>query len=144
MNQDNGVEIISKDRYAENQYLLRVGDTSLSDAMDMANLYNAAELTIFAHPNFVSPLDFRQFIPNDPLFGNQWPHQNTGQSGGTADADVDTTEAWEVTRGAAGTIIAVIDNGFDMTPPDLVPNLWTNPGEIAGNGIDDDGNGGLH
>jgi hypothetical protein len=50
--------------------------------------------------------------------------------------------AWERTTGSRqGPVIAVLDTGLDVTHPDIAPNLWTNPGEIAGNGIDDDGNG---
>ena len=42
---------------------------------------------------------------------------------------------------AAEVIVAVIDSGVETTHPDLVPVLWTNPGEIAGDGLDNDGNG---
>ncbi|MEI6886868.1 MAG: S8 family peptidase, partial [bacterium] len=49
--------------------------------------------------------------------------------------------AWKTTTGSSNTIVAVIDTGIDTTHSDLSANLWVNPGEIAGNGIDDDGNG---
>ena len=97
------------------------------------------------------PLARYQFVPPDPEFGQQWPLQNTGQTGGTTDADIDAVEAWDVEDGSAHSIVvAVIDSGVDFTHPDLAPNVWTNPGEDAwsdpldpstGNGIDDDGNG---
>ena len=85
-------------------------------------------------------------LPDDPLFGNEWQHDNTGQnvpvSGvGLIGADPSMLEAWDVTIGSHDVLIAVIDTGVDLQHPDLVANIWTNPGEIAGNGIDDDGNG---
>ena len=79
--------------------------------------------------------------PNDPRFAEQWALHNTGQTGGTADADIDAPEAWDITTGTAAAVVAVIDSGVDYTHPDLAANIWTNPGEIPGNGIDDDGNG---
>jgi subtilisin family serine protease len=50
-------------------------------------------------------------------------------------------EAWLESRDCRPIRIGVIDSGADYTHPDLAPNIWTNPGEIAGNGIDDDNNG---
>jgi len=38
-------------------------------------------------------------------------------------------------------IVAVIDSGIDIDHEDLKPVLWVNSGEVAGNGLDDDGNG---
>lgn len=49
--------------------------------------------------------------------------------------------AWDLNNSAAGIKIGVIDNAIDLTHPDLAANIWTNPGEIAANGLDDDGNG---
>src|SRR3546814_5789429 len=49
--------------------------------------------------------------------------------------------AWEFGTGDSSTIIAVIDGGFDMAHPDLVPNFFMNTGETAGNNVDDEGNG---
>lgn len=82
-----------------------------------------------------------QATPNDPSFGLLYGQHNTGQSGGTADADIDAPEAWNITTGSSSIVVGVIDTGIDYTHPDLVANMWVNPGEIAGNGIDDDNNG---
>jgi subtilisin family serine protease len=85
-------------------------------------------------------------IPDDPLFGQLWGLHNTaqavgGRSGGTVDADIDAPEAWDVSTGSAGITVAVVDTGVDTAHRDLAPNLWRNPGETAGNGVDDDRNG---
>ncbi|NBD16586.1 MAG: S8 family serine peptidase [Cyanobacteria bacterium] len=81
-----------------------------------------------------------QTIPNDPSFDQLWGLNNTGQTGGIPDADIDAPEAWEIQTGN-DVVIGVIDTGVDYTHPDLQNNMWTNPGEIPDNGLDDDGNG---
>ena len=82
--------------------------------------------------------------PNDTRFAEQWDMNNTGQSGGTPDADVDAPEAWDIATGgntALGDtiVVAVVDGGGDLTNTEL--NYWKNYGEIPGNSIDDDNNG---
>ena len=89
-------------------------------------------------------IQLRQTIPNDPQFGTQWGFHNTGQSGGTPDADIDAPEAWDISTGGVtslgdSVVVAVIDNGFYLSHQDL--NFWRNWEEIPNNNIDDDGNG---
>lgn len=79
--------------------------------------------------------------PDDPGFGDMWALENTGQSGGTPGVDIDARPAWDITTGDSNIVIGVIDSGVDYTHPDLVGNMWVNPGEICDNGEDDDGNG---
>lgn len=83
-------------------------------------------------------------IPNDPKFGVMWDMKNTGQSGGTPLADIQASEAWDITTGGLtaqgdSIVVAVIDSGFDLNQQDL--NYWKNYQEIPDNGIDDDNNG---
>lgn len=82
--------------------------------------------------------------PND-LHKDLYGLHNTGQTGGKADCDIDAPEAWNIHTGRnqaqGGPTIAIIDTGIDHNHSDLKANLWTNPGEIAGDGIDNDGNG---
>ncbi len=92
----------------------------------------------YAEPNYILTADV---IPNDARFNEMWALRNTGQTGGTPGADIDATLAWDVTVGSPNVLIGVIDTGCDYNHPDLAANIWTNPGEIPGNGIDDDGNG---
>jgi len=105
---------------------------------DAINLLAKNPLVVYAEPNY---LRYASGVPNDPDFGNLWGLDNTGQTGGTPDADVDAPEAWNITTGSSQNVVAVIDTGIDLDHVDLAANIWTNPGEIAGNGIDDDANG---
>lgn len=93
---------------------------------------------MYAEPNYIVNI---QTTPNDPNFSELWGLHNTGQAGGTVDADIDAPESWDVQTGSNNVVIAVIDTGVDYNHPDLAANIWINPGEIAGDGIDNDGNG---
>ncbi|MEZ4359016.1 MAG: S8 family serine peptidase [Kofleriaceae bacterium] len=92
----------------------------------------------YAEPNYI----VHAFAtPNDARFNELWGMNNTGQTGGTADADIDAVEAWDNSVGSSEIVVGVVDTGVDYNHEDLAANIWTNPGEIPGNGIDDDGNG---
>ncbi len=80
-------------------------------------------------------------IPNDLHFAQQWSLLNTGQAGGTPGADIDAPAAWDLQTSAPAVVVAITDTGIEYTHPDLAANMWQNPGEVPGNGIDDDGNG---
>ena len=103
----------------------------------------AAELALDARVQFaeLNYLVQHTLTPNDPDYSQLWGMHNTGQTGGTADADIDAPEAWDISTGSASVLVFGIDTGIDIDHPDLVANIWVNPGETAGNGIDDDGNG---
>ena len=79
--------------------------------------------------------------PNDSRFLELWGLNNEGQTGGSVDKDIDGNEAWDKTTGSKDILVGIIDTGVDRNHQDLKDNMWTNPGEIAGNGLDDDGNG---
>ena len=93
----------------------------------------------YAEPNYlVYPA---QEFPDDSSRGELWGLHNLGQTGGKKDADIDALEAWQVTQGSSQVVVGVIDTGVDYSHVDLSANIWTNPGEIPGNGVDDDDNG---
>jgi len=95
-----------------------------------------------AMPSLEPPLVFRAAtVPSDPLFANQWNLQNVGQYSGSSGNDIRATTAWTVTTGSRSVVVGIVDSGIDIAHPDLAANIWTNPGEIPGNGIDDDHNG---
>ena len=101
----------------------------------------AVEVAQFNH--FVK---FRATTPDDPQFDQQWQYINTGQSGGTAGADIDADLAWDITTGGLTVqgdtiVVCIIDGGFEITHEDLADNIWYNYAEIPNNGIDDDNNG---
>jgi subtilisin family serine protease len=93
----------------------------------------------YIEPNYI--LHAYGTTPNDSRFSELWGMHNSGQSGGTADVDIDAPEAWDITRTAGEAVVGVIDTGLNYSHPDLSANAWTNSGEIAGNGVDDDHNG---
>jgi subtilisin family serine protease len=64
------------------------------------------------------------YVPNDPRYNEQWHYHNTGQQSGTADADIDLPEAWDITRGSTSVVVAIIDGGIDYVHPDLAANMW--------------------
>lgn len=76
------------------------------------------------------PLTKTCLTPNDPSFSSQW-----GLS------MINASNAWNYFSTGSNVVIAIVDDAIERTHADLAPNLWINPGEIAGNGIDDDGNG---
>jgi len=79
--------------------------------------------------------------PTDTLYPAQYALNNIGQFSSLPDADIDAPEAWKITTGSPDVYVAIIDSGVEYDHPDLIANMWTNPGEIAGDGIDNDRNG---
>lgn len=94
--------------------------------------YKNNPMVEYAEPNGILQI---QLTPNDPRYPDQWSLNNAG------DNDIDAVEAWDMETGSESVIVADVDTGIDYLHEDLAANIWVNTGEIAGNGIDDDGNG---
>src|SRR6266540_573123 len=122
------------------QFVLTLADATAEEVFAAVSRHAAQPLVEWAEPNFVMQAA-KSFTPNDSFFTEQWHLQNTGQLDGAPGADVRATGAWDISLGNPNVVIAIIDDGVQWDHPDLAANIFINPGEIAGNGIDDDGNG---
>jgi subtilisin family serine protease len=104
-----------------------------------------AELKASGEFDYVEPDWHVQALqtPSDSAFvdGTLWGLRNTGQSGGQAGIDINVVPAWGSTTGSSSVVVGVVDTGVRYTHQDLASNMWTNPNEIPGNGLDDDNNG---
>jgi subtilisin family serine protease len=103
------------------------------DGLKATPLVAPRKLKVTAHAAAATPkARAAQAAAIDPRSVDQWALDG--------DAPMGIESAWRQTTGT-GVTVAIVDSGADLSHPDLVPNLWTNTGEIPGNGIDDDGNG---
>ncbi len=128
--EERNCSIVKENQFVENQFLISVSKTSSLNSLQLANLFYETGLFEFSEPNF-----FREniFNSNDPLFDFQWSLKNTGQNGGTSGADIKIEQAWTITQGSSEIHIAVVDQGVQLTHPDLAANLLS--------GFDATGNG---
>jgi subtilisin family serine protease len=139
------------DTRLKNIFVLSVDDGS--DILQMKRDYESLESVIYAEPDYRVEL---YDTPNDPLYPHQWALNNTGQGyyhvdrdvdsvvivHGTPDADIDAEEVFQNPPvNTEPVVVGMVDTGVDMVHPDLATRMWTNPGEIPGNAIDDDHNG---
>ena len=123
-------------------WLVRFDPAAISTIEMQQKLYDEESITIADYNYYV---EMRETVPNDTQLSQQWHHVNTGQTGGTSDADIDSDLAWDITTGGTTAtnddIVVCIIEGANLDHDDLRNNRWINPDEIAGNGTDDDGNG---
>jgi subtilisin family serine protease len=97
---------------------------TVHDALD---LFRQDPQVAFAEPNYYRHI---RATPNDTNYASLWGLPKINAPGG-----------WDVSTDCSSALVAMIDTGVDYTHPDLAANIWTNAGEIAANGIDDDANG---
>ncbi len=130
-----GTETLYRFRLIQARHLRIRGNQSVRSMVAKFRRHPAVE---YAEPNYIVRA---AVMPNDTNFNDLWGLHNTGQTGGTSDADIDAPEAWNTTTGSDQVIVGIVDSGIDYNHSDLKPNIWTNPDEIPGNGVDDDNNG---
>ena len=113
---------------------LRLARVSAADTVLAIEQLRARPDVLYAEPNYILR---KTALPNDPRFSEQWALRNTS----VTTADIDAEQAWDTTTGSANVVVGVVDEGIDINHADLAANIWTNPADVAGNGVDDDTNG---
>ena len=107
---------------------------------DALKAFNGTNGILYAEPDY--KIKLLSTFPDDPNFRQLWGMHNTGQTGGTCDADIDAPEAWGIHTGSQDIIVAVLDSGVDYNHLDLTANIWVNEAELNGTpSVDDDNNG---
>lgn len=157
---DNGYEYIkghllvkTKKEHALQKEEEIIGVTSIThyDLVDGLKLYKfdsdkttQEAKAIFEANKFVDYVEFDYIyhkLSNDTRFNEQWALENTGQSNGVIDADINAEKMWNIEKGNSSIVIGIIDTGVDYTHPDLIGNMGKNTLEIPNNQKDDDNNG---
>ncbi len=141
---EQGLRLIN-DPTANNGLALIQTPLALADAgtalQQWMKALEATGLVAYAEPDFILTT---AATPTDSAFANgwMWGLRNTGTlAGSKAGVDIDAARAWDLTTGSANVVVAVIDSGVRHSHQALAANMWRNPSETAGNGLDDDGDG---
>lgn len=113
------------EQVSDNLFLVKF--SSLTSAQSAVEKLSTSSDIEYIEPDFQV---HTMFSPNDPAFSQQWAHPV-----------IQSTRAWDISQGSSEVVVAVIDTGTDYNHIDLRDNIWHNPDEIPGNGVDDDGNG---
>ncbi|MCA9398879.1 MAG: S8 family serine peptidase, partial [Candidatus Omnitrophica bacterium] len=120
--------------FLDSTYVIEVD--SDTDMYEVSRQFASDPNVEYAHPDYTMEI---YYVPDDPYY-----HSYGSWSGDYDDLwglkKINTEDAWDLTQGE-GVVVAVVDTGLDLTHADIAENVWTNEGEIPGNGIDDDQNG---
>ena len=107
--------------------IYRLKFSSTIDVPDLVSELMQDPNVVFAEPNYIARACG---TPNDPLLGTEWGLRK-----------IQADSAWSLETGNTDIIIGMLNTGIDPQHEDLAQNIWTNAGEVAGNGIDDDHDG---
>lgn len=121
-------ELSAKSVDQSNIYLLTLADTDEQSVTDAIDLLNNNPDVKYAEPDYI--VTAQDITPNDTYYSRLYGLKK-----------ISAPSAWSQFTGDSSVVVGIIDSGVDYTHPDLSSNIWTNPGEIPNDGIDNDGNG---
>ena len=94
------------------------------------------------HEGFLHAPTRRAIQPRLQVATSDDPDLRSGALWGMSGAfGINATSAWDAQTDCSAVYVGIVDTGVDVSHPDLAPNVWTNPGEVAGDGVDNDGDG---
>ena len=110
-----------------NIYLLEFDQKTTNNTSALLSLKSNKLIVNAQNNHYLDERDIDEVIPNDQYFDDQWSFKNTGQGGGLLDADIDVTEAWDITTGGLTAdgdtiVMAIIDSGSDINHDDV--DFW--------------------
>lgn len=114
--------IARRDDFDEQTFYVSADNLSVMQINGASKLFLASNLYEFVQPDYLIFIETHS-LPTDPDLNQSWHLNNTGQRGGTADADMDVFEAWGLTKGCSSIKVAILDQGVELTHPDLDGNL---------------------
>lgn len=118
--------LLHSDRYGLGR-IFEVSYRTTIDPHDLAQILGTNIEVEYAEPLYIR---HTSVLPSDTRFAEQYVMQK-----------LEAERAWDISTGDTAVKIAIVDSGLDWTHEDIADNVWTNPGEIPGNGKDDDNNG---
>ncbi|TAJ21727.1 MAG: hypothetical protein EPO68_04220, partial [Planctomycetota bacterium] len=117
----HALSIVEPIVYVEHGFVLELPRGAAANTLDVSAALMESGAFEWSLPEFVVTRVLRS-TPNDPSYGSQWHLNATGQGGSKVDADVDAPEAWDLQKGAASIVVAIIDGGIEYTHEDLTAN----------------------
>lgn len=128
----------------QTNFTFKLNFAATADVQALIKAYTATGVLEYAEPDYIAGIN--TVTPNDPYFQYSWGLNNNGTFAYSsytpvAGADMDMKKAWDITQGSSAITVAVIDAGAKLDHPEFSGRIWQNTDEVAGNGIDDDGNG---
>ncbi len=118
---DHGIKLLREYGTDSKTYLFEVTDTAGENPLKVTNKLAKLKEVVYAEPDLINR--FQPFYtPADTLFAEQWHLKSRNDVELVAGADVAAPDAWEHGRGNRNVVVAVIDDGFDISHPDLSGN----------------------